>query len=152
MDERSYLLVIPRIDGPEVVGATVHWPSDDRPYVRINEIGSVATVTRRRVPTEMLRPLEMDRNLDTAFAFAALGSHGAQLWYNGTGRDSVCLVRSLDTASDDPVLLTFVAAWGDDEFQDEWSDEWKTEVLGRSSASEFRDWAASTFETTIKND
>lgn len=145
MDERSYLLVVPQLDEPMVLGATVHWPSEDRPYVNLYEIAPVSVLTRRRLPKELFRPFE-DREEDANYADAARGAQAGSLWRNGTQEDGVCLVRSLETGAEDPVMLTFVAGWEDEH------EAWSTEVLGKSSASAFRDWASSTFETTIKHD
>jgi hypothetical protein len=101
-------------------------------------------MTRRRLPAELQRALELDRADDASIAEAAGGDHASKLWYDGLGREAACLVRSVTPGSADPVTISFVGQWME-------GDQYVSEVLSSASATELRDLIESEFTVKLKS-
>jgi hypothetical protein len=143
-EQRGFLLAVPSVDEPVLVGATVWKGMGDQPYLRVEELAPVSVMTRRRLPVELQRPLELDRADDASIAEAAGGDHASKLWYDGLGREAACLVRSVSPGSADPVTISFVGQWME-------GNHYVSEVLSSASATELRDLIESEFTVKLKS-
>jgi hypothetical protein len=143
--QRAYLLAVPRVDEPVLVAASVWTGYENRPYFQVEELGPMSVMTRRRLPADLQRPLELDRESDASFADAAGGVHASNLWYHGLGSDAVCIVRSVSPDASDPVRIAFVAQWRAD-------GRYESEVIGSASATELRELVEAEFSVVLAAD
>lgn len=141
-EQRGFLLAVPGIDEPMLVGASVWKGMGDQPYLRVKELGTVSVMTRRRLPAELQRALELDRADDASLAEAAGGDHASKLWYDGLGREAGCLVRSVTPGSADPVTLSFVGQWME-------GNAYVSEVIGSATATELRELVMAEFDVNL---
>lgn len=141
-EQRGFLLAVPSVDEPVLVGAAVWKGMGDQPYLRVEELGSVSVMTRRRLPAELQRPLELHRADDASIAEAAGGDHASKLWYAGLGREAACLVRSVSPGAADPVTLSFVGQWME-------GNEYVSEVISSAAAAELRELVFAEFDVDL---
>jgi hypothetical protein len=141
-EQRGFLLAVPSVDEPMLVGAAVWKGMGDQPYLRVKELAPVSVMTRRRLPAELQRPLELHRADDASIAGAAGGDHASKLWYDGLGREAACLVRSVSPGSTDPVTISFVGQWME-------GDQYVSEVLSSASATELRELIEAEFSVAL---
>ncbi len=141
-EQRGFLLAVPSVDEPILVGAAVWKRMGDQPYLRVKELGAVSVMTRRRLPAELQKPLEMHRADDASFAEAVGGEHVSKLWFEGLGRDAACLVRSVSPGASDPVIISFVGQWME-------GDQYVSEVISSASAADLRELIEAEFSVSL---
>ncbi|WP_327211271.1 hypothetical protein [Rhizobium leguminosarum] len=150
-DEKYFLLVVPREDGPELVGANVAFPNrPDEPYVRVMEIESADVATRKHFNASRYSfTAHQDNDL---FVIEALGGRvvePARVWYQGlaasAGVEHFDVVRINDKGHEEEerrlIVMHSTLAKGEEEHS--------TEVLLNVGLGEFRSWMQDEFQVSF---
>lgn len=133
-ENRTYLVVTANAEGPQVSGVTVWDPWGEKLHIRLHEIGSLDSLTRKRTP---LRDYGFTEHLPNDIAIRnVFGDHTHRIWYTGLASagggdhvdllrvpgDGVRIVSTLTSGASCEVEVTMdvaayeLASWAEEEF------------------------------------